>query len=195
MFTGRCARNWQLNLIQLDRLRISRAPGRLDVMGGIAADTGALALQSTLACGSATALQQRDDRALRLFSFNLLDAHLPFTFQMPIDALATVPLETLRREFQEPGRRWASFLAGCLFILHDEKLVDLTDPRRKGLTLATFSTIPENAAAGASAAGQVSAMMNFIEQFDLRDGVDPFVNCNAYPKGLPARGSRAGKCY
>src|SRR5438046_3083473 len=100
--------------------RVSRAPGRLDVMGGIADYTGSLVCEATLDRAAAVALQARDDRELQVFSFNLYDEHRPFTFRMPLDALARHPADVLRREFAEPGRRWAAYLAGWLFVLHEK---------------------------------------------------------------------------
>ena len=69
-------------------IRISRAPGRLDVMGGIAEYTGSIVCQATLDRAVAVALQPRADRLLQIFSFNLLDENLPFTFNISIDHLA-----------------------------------------------------------------------------------------------------------
>src|SRR5215213_2275149 len=100
-------------------MRISRAPGRLDVMGGIADYTGSLVCEATLDRAAAVALRDRDDRELQVFSFNLFDEHLPFTFRMSLDALADASVDDLRREFAEPGRKWAGYLAGCLFVLQE----------------------------------------------------------------------------
>jgi len=154
-------------------MRLSRAPGRLDVMGGIADYTGSLVAEATLDCAAALMLQERDDRALRIFSFNLLDEHQPFTFQMPLDALAKQPLDVLRREFAEPGRRWSAYLAGCLFVLHESKLIDLTDPRHLGLNLALYSTVPLGAGISPSAAIEVATMINLVDHFNLREQMNP----------------------
>src|SRR5438270_7228125 len=89
-------------------IRVSRAPGRLDVMGGIADYTGSLVCEFPLACATAVALQERGDRQIQVFSFNLYDEHKPFTFRMPMDALAGHSPDVLRREFDEPGRSWAA---------------------------------------------------------------------------------------
>jgi galactokinase len=153
--------------------RITQAPGRLDVMGGIADYTGSLVCEMTLDRIAAVAMQARDDRQLQVFSFNLFDEHKPFTLRIPLDALAKQSESALRREFAEPGRKWAAYLAGCLWALHDQKLIDLADPRIPGLSLALYSTVPLGAGVSSSAAIEVAAMMNFIEQFGLRDRVDP----------------------
>jgi galactokinase len=156
-------------------LRVSRAPGRLDVMGGIADYTGSLVAQATLDRAAAVVLQERSDRAVQIFSFNLLDAHLPFTLRIPLAALATQPLERLKAEFSEPGRRWAAYLAGCLFILHEAKLVDLNDPRHGGLNLVLYSTVPMGAGVSSSAAVEVATMMNLVEHFGIRNQTDPML--------------------
>src|SRR5438105_4564129 len=90
-------------------IRFARAPGRLDVMGGIADYTGSLVCEATLDRAAAVAIQERDDRQLQVFSFNLFDEHQPFTFRMPLEALADTPTETLRKEFAEPGRIFAGY--------------------------------------------------------------------------------------
>src|SRR5207237_4539941 len=94
-------------------IRVSRAPGRLDVMGGIADYTGSLVCELTLDRACAVAIQPRPDRQLQIFSFNRFDDHQPFTFRMPLEALARNAAQTLRREFNEPGRKWAAYVAGC----------------------------------------------------------------------------------
>src|SRR5690242_649894 len=98
--------------------RISRAPGRLDVMGGIADYTGSLVCEMPLDRAAAVALQERDDRDVQVFSFNLLDEHKPFTLRIPLDALIGHSPDVLRREFNEAGRKWAGYVVGCLVALH-----------------------------------------------------------------------------
>jgi len=152
-------------------IRVSRAPGRLDVMGGIADYTGSLVCQLPLDRAAAVALQQRDDRQLQVFSFNLYDDHKPFTFRIPLEAMAKYPAEALRREFAEPGRRWAAYLAGCLYMLHDCGLVDLADPKGMGMNLAVYSTVPPGCGVSSSAALEVATMVNLVDHLGLRDRV------------------------
>ena len=154
-------------------IRVSRAPGRLDVMGGIADYTGSLVCEMPLDRAAAVALQPRDDRQVQVFSFNLYDEHKPFTFRIPIDALVKHPADVLRREFNEPGRRWAAYLAGCLFVLHAELLIDLFDASQTGLNLALYSTVPLGAGVSSSAAIEVATMMNLVDHFAIRDRLDP----------------------
>ena len=136
-------------------------------MGGIADYTGSLVLQLTLDRAVAIALQQRDDRELQIFSFNLYDEHLPFTFRISLDALARATIESLRRDFSQPGRKWAAYIAGCLYILHHHKLLDLNQPKIQGLNLAIHSTIPMGAGLASSAALEVATMLNLLAHFQI----------------------------
>jgi galactokinase len=154
-------------------IRVSRAPGRLDVMGGIADYTGSLVCEMPLDRAAAVALQPRDDRQVQVFSFNLYDEHKPFTFRIPIDGLVNHPVEMLRKEFREPGRKWAAYLVGCLLVLHSELLIDLFAPSQTGLNLALYSTVPLGAGVSSSAAIEVATMMNLVDHFGLRERLDP----------------------
>lgn len=149
-------------------IRVSRAPGRLDVMGGIADYTGSLVCEMTLDRAAAVALQQRTDRMVQVFSFNLLDEHQPFTFGMSLDDLARASAQRLHDELAEPGRRWAGYIVGCLFVLHEQGLADLKNPAAKGMNLALYSTVPLGAGVSSSAAIEVAAMMALADHFALR---------------------------
>jgi galactokinase len=153
-------------------IRVSRAPGRLDVMGGIADYTGSLVCQMTLDCAAAVALQERNDRQVQVFSFNLYDEHKPFTLRVPLDALINQSIDLLRREFSEPGRKWAAYLAGCLLALHSNRLIDLADPAIGGFNLALHSTVPIGAAVSSSAAIEVATMKNLVDHFQLQNAMD-----------------------
>ena len=154
-------------------LRLSRAPGVLDVMGGIGEYTGSLVCQAALDRAAAVALQDRDDREVQVFSFNRLDEHQPFTLRIPLDALAMNSADMLRKEFAAPGRTWAGYLAGCLHVLHARGLVNLLDPSIRGMNLALHSTNPIGAGVGSSAAITVATMMNLVDHLGIRDRLDP----------------------
>jgi galactokinase len=152
-------------------IRVARAPARLDIMGGIADYTGSLVCELTLDRAVAVALQHRPDRELQIFSFNLFDDHLPFTFRISLDALAHATIESLRHDFNQPGRKWAAYIAGCLFILHHHNLIDLKNPHIPGLNLAIHSTIPMAAGLASSAALEVATMLNLLAHFEIN--LDP----------------------
>src|SRR5271170_4132471 len=154
-------------------IRFSRAPGRLDVMGGIADYTGSLVCEATLDRAASVALQERADRVVEICSLNLLDQGQPFTFSISLDLLATVSLPQLHEQFTKPVQRWAGYLAGCLFLLREEGLIDLSDPKLHGMNLALYSTVPLGGGVSSSAAIEVATMMNLVEHFGLREKVDP----------------------
>jgi galactokinase len=153
-------------------VRLSRAPGRLDVMGGIADYTGSLVCEMPLDRAAAVALQPRDDRQVQVMSFNLLDEHQPFTLQMSLDDLAAADIDALRHNFNQPGRKWAGYLIGCLAILHEQKLIDLTSSDMNGMSIALYSSVPLGAGVSSSAAVEVATMMNLVDHFELRSRVD-----------------------
>jgi L-arabinokinase len=149
------------------RVTVARAPGRLDVMGGIADYTGSMVCEMPLARAAAVAATSRDDANLQVFSFNLHDEHKPFTLRVPLAALADASAETLRREFDEPGRKWAAYLVGCLFVLHRHEHVNLRKYADgcEGVSLAVYSTVPMGAGVSSSAAVEVATMWALTGHF------------------------------
>lgn len=138
--------------------RVARAPGRLDVMGGIADYTGSLVCEMPLDRAAAVITQPRSDGVVQVFSFNLLDEHQPFTLRMSIADLAAASIDQLRTDLAEPGRRWAGYLIGCLAVLQDEGLIDLRRDLSGGINLAVLSTVPLGAGVSSSAAVEVATM-------------------------------------
>jgi L-arabinokinase len=128
--------------------------------------------EATIDRAAAVALQERADRQVQIFSFNLYDEHRPFTFRIPLDALARASADSLRRDFAEPGRRWAAYVAGCLFMLHEQKLIDLL-VEKQGLNLAILSTVPMGAGVASSAALEVATMVNLADHFGIRAAMEP----------------------
>lgn len=148
-------------------IRLSRAPGRLDVMGGIADSTGSLVCAMPLDRAAIVATQARDDRAVHVFSFNRLDAGEPFMASISLESLAREGFDAASRAFSAPGRAWAARLVGCLLILHDRGLINLADPRHGGLNLAQLCTVPSGAGVGSSAAIVAATMMNLADHFGI----------------------------
>lgn len=146
-------------------IRIARAPGRLDVMGGIADYTGSLVCEATLQHAAAVAVQARDDRMVQVLSFNLLDEQKPFTLSITLDQLARTSADALRGDLANPARRWAGYLIGCLYLLHEQRHLDLANPRHHGVNLALLSTVPLGAGVSSSAAIEVATMMALVDHY------------------------------
>jgi len=90
---------------------VARAPGRLDVMGGIADYSGSLVLQRPIAEATFAAVQRIDRPVLEMVSVG----RAPCT--IPLDTLAPdgepVSYEIARRMFADGALRAARFVAAC----------------------------------------------------------------------------------
>src|SRR5215218_6521786 len=135
---------------------IARAPGRLDVMGGIADYSGSLVLELPLARAT-FAIAQRQP-ASRLDVLSLRDGK-PFAFSVELDELLTgaprAP-DALAAWFADrPADRWAAYVVGSVY----ECLTfsGVTEPPH-GLRLFITSDVPEGKGVSSSAALEVAVM-------------------------------------
>ena len=103
---------------------ISRAPGRLDVMGGIADYSGSLVLERPIAEAAWAAAQRLDRPLLEIVSLGRPACTIP------LDALAPggVPAsyDDTRRMFEASPCRWAAYVAGVVLVLARERCLPLT---------------------------------------------------------------------
>jgi len=143
------------------RIVIARAPGRLDVAGGLARADSAMSLHLPIAEAACVAVQQRDDDLVRLWSpsrdgsrtqllsMSLADLGLP---DAPIDQQEARALLA-----GDPRDRWAAYLLGGLLALaRDHGLRP-----RHGMELLLHSDVPERCGVAASAAITVAALRAF----------------------------------
>src|SRR5687767_9883088 len=142
-------------------LAVSRAPGRLDVMGGIADYSGSLVLQRPIAEAAFAAVQRIDRPVLEVVSLG----RPPCT--IPLEALAPggVPLsyQDARRMFADeegtPGQgntvpHWVSYVAGVILTLAHECGMPLTT----GARIVVASQVPEGKGVSSSAAVETASM-------------------------------------
>ena len=104
---------------------VARAPGRLDVMGGIADYSGSLVLELPLQEATYAALQRDPSRRLRIVSL-AEDSALALAFEMPLadfeGAGDPVDYEAARARFErDPARHWAAYVAGVFLVLMRER--------------------------------------------------------------------------
>jgi L-arabinokinase len=141
------------------RLSVVRAPGRLDVMGGIADYTGALMLEATLGCGLFVAAQPRDDQMIRIHSLgdaSACEAARSCVWPLSIlyaDNGRTTPPEQFARYFDEHDCAWAKHVAGVLYVLLESGRCSHFGG---GITLMIDSSVPAGAGVSASAALKVA---------------------------------------
>jgi galactokinase len=127
---------------------VARAPGRLDVMGGIADYSGSLVLQWPIRESTRVAVQRRPDRLVHIESAGPGGVH---TARVPIDLFenGSAPYARSRDWFnQDHSRHWAAYVAGVLHVLAREEGLHLDG----GATILVESDVPQGKGVSSSAA-------------------------------------------
>lgn len=133
---------------------LARAPGRLDVMGGIADYSGSLVLQWPIR--EATRVAVRPWRQRRL-SITSLSGAGERTCDVPLDLVAdaTRPYEHAAAWFAaDPARHWAAYVAGVFHVLAREHGVRFA----AGAAILIESDVPEGRGVSSSAAIEAATM-------------------------------------
>lgn len=139
---------------------VARAPGRLDLMGGIADYSGSLVLELPIAPAAHAAVQLTDAKTIRVVSLPRTDAGGERMFEMLLKDLsdgAGRPLEyaAAARYFKrEPGREWAAYVAGVFVVLMRECGCRF----ERGARILIRSEVPEGKGVSSSAALEVATM-------------------------------------
>ena len=134
------------------------APGRMDVMGGIADYSGSWVLQMPIREQATVKAAFRNDGLLRVYG-----ADVQALFELKLSEL---PLEyESARQFlqQKKGGDWAAYVVGCLLVLMKEK--NLAPPA--GLDFHVQSGVPIGKGVSSSAALEVAAMRALAQLFHL----------------------------
>src|ERR1041384_5149049 len=112
-------------------ITITRAPGRLDVMGGIADYSGSLVLELPIAEATLVAMQK--DQARRISIVSLVDNEThALNFVMPLADLeregAPIAYDEARAYFaSDKSHAWAAYVAGVFLVLAGERGVGFTN--------------------------------------------------------------------
>jgi L-arabinokinase len=143
-----------------DPVFIARAPGRLDVMGGIADYSGALVLQWPIREATRVALLPWAERRLSITSLGRggVERHC----DVPLDVVADAnrPYEEVRAWFgAEPARGWAAYVAGVFHVLAREHGVHFSS----GAAILIESDVPEGKGVSSSAALEAATMEAVVE--------------------------------
>ncbi|HEY0737575.1 MAG TPA: galactokinase family protein [Herpetosiphonaceae bacterium] len=147
---------------------VARAPGRLDVMGGIADYSGALVLQLPLAVATFVAAQRTDEPQITIRSLIASEIDAEPEVSLPLAALApdgvALDYSAARSMFDaEPRRRWAAYVAGVLIVLGRERGVAF----HNGVRLLIDSTVPAGKGVSSSAALEVATMQAICAAYDI----------------------------
>jgi galactokinase len=147
---------------------VARAPGRLDVMGGIADYSGSLVLQLPIREAALVALQPVAERTIRLVSFGAETNHRAASFTMPLAdferAGEPVDYSTALAYFErDPASRWAAYAAGAFLVMMRECNVCFN----RGAHILIDSSVPEGKGVSSSAAIEVAVMQAVAAAFDV----------------------------
>lgn len=137
------------------------APGRLDVMGGIADYSSSLILQMPIAQTTTVQLQKREDSIFQLRSHLSSKRYVEFTFDAK---------QLAGKSFSEAGSLiksneggdWAAYVIGCFFVLHKEKNIPL-----EGMNVLIDSKVPAGKGVASSAALEVAVMNAICKIYDI----------------------------
>lgn len=138
---------------------VTRAPARLDVMGGIADYSGANVCEAVLGRGVLLALQGRTDRTLRIRTMQAGMKALPVETRIPLDYFQSgeglTNYGAVRALCQSnPLAAWASYIGGSIFTLLKEESARLP----YGFNLLLLSAVPMNVGIGSSAAVEIGTL-------------------------------------
>lgn len=146
---------------------LSRAPGRLDVMGGIADYCGSLVLQRTTSEATFAAVQRTDQTVLNIVSLSPDSNGIPRVFALPLEALlkdgSPIRYSEARRIFSNATDRWAAYVVGIFIVLMRERGVVFP----QGARMLISSRVPEGKGVASSAALEVATMQAVTSAFGI----------------------------
>ena len=147
---------------------LTRAPARLDLMGGIADYCGANVFEMTVNRTAIAACQAREDRNLCAITLHAGDQFKP-NFHLSLDSFYTNgTLKTYsqiqERFSEEPGVAWTGYILGAFYVLLKEGKIDQFP---HGATIVIKSDIPIGGGVASSAAIEVATLMAIDRLYGL----------------------------
>ncbi|CAL9110946.1 unnamed protein product [Musa textilis] len=172
---------------------VARAPGRLDVMGGIADYSGSLVLQMPIREACHVAVQKNHSRkqklwkhaqarqqaksqgaipVLQIVSFGSELSNRAPTFDMDLtelmDGEQPMSYENACKFFsQDPSQKWAAYVAGTVLVLMTELGVRFS----QSISILVSSAVPEGKGVSSSASIEVATMSAIAAAHGLK--IDP----------------------
>ena len=148
-------------------VHIARAPGRLDVMGGIADYCGSLVLEMPIAEAAFAAVQCSSEPGIVVASLNQIDqndARLARISEQEWMQLCSSEYEIIRKVLaNDRDSAWAAYVIGSVITLLREKNAPLTG----GLRILIDSQVPEGKGVSSSAAIEVATMRAVAELLEV----------------------------
>src|SRR5712691_3998403 len=146
-------------------LIVTRAPGRLDLMGGIGDYSGSLVLQWPIQSAVHVAIQRHSSKTLRIASVPEEPDRTSRLFEINLDELRGSNYSTLRARFtDEPENHWAAYVAGAFPVLMRESNASFNE----GAHILVKSAVPEGKGVSSSAALEVASMQAVAAAYELK---------------------------
>jgi galactokinase len=176
---------------------LARAPGRLDVMGGIADYSGSLVLQLPLSLAAFACAQLQPEPAITIRSLQASQLGSGTDMTIPLSAVAPAGIALdydratrLFRDTVDPGERaahqpnedagrsgwprWPACIAGALIVLGRERGIRID----RGVRILVDSQVPLGKGVSSSAAIEVAAMQAIASLYEIPlTGTDLAVLC------------------
>jgi L-arabinokinase len=156
-------------------ITVARAPGRLDVMGGVADYSGSVVLEYPLGAGTWCAFQWTQDPVVRVASEaaagegSLAEVTLPLAELQPGGTPLTYEAARARLT-GDPAARWAAYVLGAFLVLARERRLP---PWGRGASLLVASDLPLSSGVASSASLEVAAMAALAAAVDVAlDGLE-----------------------
>jgi len=151
-----------------EEIVISRAPGRLDIMGGIADYSGSLVLQLPIKEATIAAAQPSSDHIIKIISLRNSESAGDRYFEMQLEDFfldnRPIDYKSARHYFaNNKSTQWAAYVAGLFLVLIKEKNVHFEN----GANILIYSDVPEGKGVSSSAALEVAAMAAVGKAFGL----------------------------
>jgi galactokinase len=144
----------------------SRAPGRLDVMGGISDYSGGLCLEWPLEVATTCVAQRSRDGKIQVRSAVAAREGWQEAIVIPTSQLLASQSSLLNTEFfKNADTRWARYVIGAFVILQQSGKLQLE--AHDGIRLWIDSDVPVGAGVSSSASLEVAAMSAIARAFEI----------------------------
>ena len=146
-------------------LIVARAPGRLDLIGGIADYSGSLVLQWPIQRAAHVAIRRHNRKTLRIASMAEALNQTDRLCEINLDELLGSSYSNLRERFSgEAENHWAAYAAGAFPVLARERNTTFDE----GADILIRSAVPEGKGVSSSAALEVATMQALGAAYELK---------------------------
>ncbi len=144
---------------------VTRAPGRLDVMGGIADYSGARVLEATIPQATYAALQRRADDQVVVESTGPGRAaqRVAIALQAVVGTSAIADSRSVGEALADRGDAWAAYAVGAFTVLARERGVVFDG----GATIVVHSDVPQGRGLSSSASLEVAVMEAVVAAYEI----------------------------